>query len=266
MSDPASVSVVTPHPFVFLAMPHSGAIHPGAARAMRPNADFPVTATYCQGSILCEVFNTLWCAALNERSRMPITHFAMLHSDVAPAMDWLEVLVAEQIRTGADVVSAVVPIKTTEGFVSTAIDAPRLCGDAYAMERRLTLSEVWSLPETFSAADCGFPDRDLLVNTGCWVCDFTKPWVEQIEFETFTRIERDAAGMFVHKYMPEDYLFSRRVQQLGGKVLATRKVALEHYGLSPAPNTMPWGSARTDEGKGPLVRPRDLWKTLNWHR
>lgn len=241
--------------FVFLAMPHNGPIIAGAAVAMRPSVDFPVMAVYGEGSILCDVFNTLWCHALNERSRTPITHFAMLHSDVVPRLDWLSILIAEQIRTGADIVSAVVPIKSPEGLVSTVIDGPRLNGDAYAYERRLTMHEVWDLPETFSAADCGFPDRDLLVNSGCWVCDFTKPWVEQVEFETYTQIRRDESGQFVHRCMSEDYLFSRRVQQLGGKVMATRKVPLSHMGTSPAPNTMPWGEMATDSGKPALVMP-----------
>lgn len=250
---PSLASIISPQPFVFLGMPHNGPIEVGASAGMKPRCDFPVQPVFVGGSILCHNFNQLWCRALDMRTQVPITHFAMLHSDVHPEEAWLAKLIDEMERTGADVLSVVSPIKSDSGHVSIAIDAPA-GSDEFEIERVLTTTEVMGLPETFSAADCGFPDRLLLVNTGCWVCDFRKPWVEAAFFETVTAIKRDEAGAFIPKVMSEDWLFSRYVQRAGGKVLATRKASLHHVGAQRFPNNFAWGEA-TDGGKPALVLP-----------
>lgn len=254
-----SVSLVQPPATVFLGMPHCGPIHLGAAKGLyRAEGNLAIMVVGSELSILCHNFNALWSMALNERVRQPIDYFAMLHSDIMPlANDWLQVLIDELRRTGSDVMSAVVPIKTDEGFTSTAIDVDPEdeSADLFAIERKLTMREVASLPETFGAADCGYPDRRLLVNSGCWVADFRKPWVEDVSFDTFTEIGRTEEGLFEPKAMSEDWLFSRFVQRRGGKVMATRKVPLLHFGTARYPNTHAWGTAATDEGKPALVLP-----------
>jgi hypothetical protein len=171
------------------------------------------------------------------------THFAMLHDDIVPQNNWLDALVDELLATGADLLSAVVPIKDVNGMTSTAIDGE----DIFLVERRITMTEVYRLPPTFSAADCGYPSKALLTNSGCWVCDFTKPWRYNIRFTIQDRIRRDPrTGLWQAEVASEDWQFARDVQAQGGKVLATRKVGLAHFGHLPFANNGPWGEAEYD--------------------
>jgi hypothetical protein len=178
-------------------MPHNGDVNMAAARAFYGTpARRAKWYNYTMGcSLLCKGFNELWTLALNNQAELGFTHFAMLHSDIVPEDGWLDLLVDEQQRTGADVVSCVSPLKSGEGLTSTAID-----GDGeWNLSRRLTMREVMKLPETFGVEDCGVPDcspssphwnpnRRLLVNTGCWIADLSKPWVRQFHFRTEDRI------------------------------------------------------------------------------
>src|SRR5215471_18433913 len=118
-----------------------------------------------QGSLLALSFNALWCRALNLAKAGGLDYFAMLHTDVGPNNGWLDALVAELDATGLDVLSVVVPIKDPRGVTSTAL--ARDDGDPFGVFTRLTMQEVFRLPETFTSADVG--GRPLLVNTGCWV-------------------------------------------------------------------------------------------------
>lgn len=239
-------------PIIFLAMPHyCGLVEISAAQAfLTTSADenenrFRIYNAAFGSSLLANTFNVLWCEAINRRSE-GITHFAMLHADIAPEAGFLSKLYSELLAHDADLVSAVVPIKSPDGVTSTAIDSP----DPFEVERRLTMSEVVSLPETFSAADCGYPDRALCVNTGCWIADLRKPWVEQVHFQIFNTIQRDAAGVFRPKVMSEDWDFSRQLHRLGAKVLATRKIKLEHIGPARFGNQTAWGKPLDHMAKG----------------
>lgn len=245
-----------PKPVVFLGMPHYGDVNIHAARAFYAlassgdkcdliHADIP-------SSLLCKAFNQLWCVALNWREKYNITHFGMLHADIVPADDWLDTLLDELERTGADLVSCVVPIKSGEGVTSTAIDS---AGDPFDVGRRLTMREVMQLPETFSAADCGYPDRVLCINTGCWLCKFDGAWVEKVHFNIKDAIVRDADGTFRPKVMSEDWDFSRQLHRLGLDVRATRKVALRHVGGHAYRNDTPWGTYEVDHMAGGVTLP-----------
>jgi hypothetical protein len=41
------------------------------------------------------------------------------------------------------------------------------------------LTEVQRFPETFNNIGARRPHDWLVVNTGLWICDFTRPWVEE---------------------------------------------------------------------------------------
>jgi hypothetical protein len=245
-------------PTVFLAMPHNGPIHAGAAYGLHRcggNLEIMVASTEC--SILCHNFNLALQEAFEARLTQPIDYVAYLHADIMPLDSmWLQIGVDELRRTGADAIAAVAPIKTNAGETSTAIDSAD-GSDPYLIERKLTMQEVCQLPATFDAADCGFPHRRLLINTGCLIIDFRKPWLEDDSFcfETMTRIRRNEAGKRIAEVVPEDWLFSRFVHSRGGRVLATRKIPLEHIGTARYPNTHAWGTAATDGGKPALVLP-----------
>ncbi len=184
-----------------------------------------------------------------ERDRLAeegnVTHFAMLHHDVCPQDGWLDVLMQEILKHDADVVSVAVPIKDNLGLTSTAIDDP---AKVWEVERRVTMTELHRLPETFSAADCGYPGRKLLVNTGCFVCRFDKSWrFPPFRFHIDDVVSYDSDRcVFKAEVRPEDWNFSRHVQQEGGKVLATRKVLLTHSGDVAYTNQEPWGDFKVD--------------------
>lgn len=228
--------------YVVTVMPHYGDVNPESAKSFwcfaTNRQERYDHASYDAGnSLLAHTFNQCWCFALNLRRQRTVTHFAMLHADIVPNNWWLDVLLDEIERTGADMLSAIVPIKSRDGVTSTAIGDPR---DSF-QRRRLTMREVMKLPKTFDVADCGFPDRALFVNTGCWICDFRKPWVEKIWFQIQDRITKNEEGLFVPEVAPEDWDFSRRVAEMGGKVMATRKVKLSHFGPRGHRNDHAWG-------------------------
>lgn len=192
-------------------------------------------------SLLPMSFNALWCEALNERDR-GITHFAMMHDDLCVEDGWLETLLAEMEAHGADVVSAVIPLKDDRGLTSTGVF------DAGNRMRKLSLAEALALPRTFSAADAGYPGCCLLLNTGLWVCRFTEPWVEQVVFRLHDTIIQDSEGKFRPACVSEDWLFSVDCARLGLKTMATTAVKLKHQGVFDYPNFVAWGS-RADEGE-----------------
>jgi hypothetical protein len=196
-------------------------------------------------SLAIRCFNLMWCDALNSRQKYGITHFAMQHDDVAPDEGWLDVLLDELTASGADMLSAVVPIKNGCGCTSTAVDLE----GAPWITRRLTMHEVHQLPETFGLADIPWrlPTSQLVVNSGLWVCDFTKPWVEQVCFGDQTRIIQLPDGEFACEDISEDWDFSRQLNALGLDIRATRKVGLYHE-RPEFTNREPWGAWQRDEG------------------
>jgi len=214
-------------------------------------------------SLAIRCFNMLWCQALNARKTLPITHFAMLHDDICPEPGWLDILLDELDKANADVVSAVVPIKNSSGVTSTAVEVD----GAPWLVRRLTMHEVFELPETFSKVDIAwrFPvDAPLLVNTGLWVCRFSSAWVEQLCFRDHTRVVCQPDGNFVCQDISEDWDFSRQLDQLGRRVFATRRVKLYHE--RPEFNTLKsWGTWKRDESYFDLMEKMRAGRALNSH-
>lgn len=227
----------------FLAVPHYGTIESSTAGALlTASRRFSPYINFEPGSLLAYVFNRLWCEALNMRMERPLTHFAMLHADMAPDPGWLDVLLDELDATGADVMSAVSPIKDQRGLTSTAWqDIETTCVD------RLTMKQIHNLPPTFSAAD-GPKGKRLLVNTGCWVCKLG-PWCEKFTgFHILDWIEKRKDGKFQPGVFSEDWNFSAWCAENGVKVMATRKVQLGHIGKSSYRNESAWGEWEEDYG------------------
>lgn len=193
-------------------------------------------------SLLATCFNSLWCEALNERSE-GVTHFAMMHDDVAPEPMWLDLLLSEQARVRADVLSVVIPLKDDRGLTSTGV----MDWDTHKM-KKLSLAEAHDLPVTFDAATAGYPGHCLLMNTGLWICDLTRPWAEKVVFRLHDTITRDPDGRFRSECVSEDWLFSVDCHRLGLRTYATRAVKVKHRGAFEYPNFVAWGS-REDEGE-----------------
>lgn len=223
---------------IFLGMPGYGKLTAGAARGLWLASQNmgSVFVQQSSGSLLAANFNGLWCSALNlALDGTPVKYFAMLHDDVAPQDFWLDDLIKELEAKQLDVLSVVVPIKDTKGLTSTAIDGE----DSWWMKCRLTMSEVMSLPETFTAEDIG---GQLLVNTGCWVCKFDYEWACKVSFTINDRIApNETTKRWEPQVEPEDWNFSRQCNRLGLKIGATRKIAVSHRGEGDFSNQRVWG-------------------------
>lgn len=237
---------MTDSPVVVLAMPRRGnMVAFGASEGFHllPSiGKCTVLRTYTASSLLDHTFNRLWCAALNIRKTAPVTHFAMIHDDVCPQQGWLDLLVEELAASKADILSAVVPIKGPEGLTSTAVET-----DDVWRPRRLTLHECHKLPITFGDEHAS---GELLLNSGLWVCDIRKPWVDQptpLVFQTLNRITQDDAGDWQAQVRSEDWEFSRAARARGAVLKATRIVSLVHAGEQDYPNDRPWGQWETDQ-------------------
>lgn len=237
---------------VFLCCPSYGGIEPETVASMmqasRPDSDvYPLYRLRQPGSLLGHEFCSYWCEALNVRKEAGLTHFAMIHSDVSAQDWWLEDMVKELERTRADVLSAVIPIKDNRGLTSTGIQNKRT-GEI----DRFTLTQVHAMGKrTFGTQDVKmFPGDRLVVNTGLWVCDFTRPWVEKVHFEVRNGIEKMPDGKFYPTVLPEDWNFSVQCDDLGLRVMATLCVEVCHYGRAKFNNQEIWGHDIDPESSG----------------
>lgn len=228
---------------VFLAYPHTGqVVADSLMAAWQASRSHAVHLVPHASSLLTYNFNRLWAEALNKRAAWGLTHFAMLHSDVVPQYGWLDVLLEEQARVGVQVLSAVIPLKDGRGLTSTAVFYPEA-----QRVLRLTLAEVHTFHPTFGHAGVIQHGGLLLLNTGCFVCDFTQPWVEDVHFWWTDTIVRGPAGTFQAQVMPEDWNFSLWCHGHQVSLAATRAVAVEHHGLAEYSNQTVWGTWQTDQ-------------------
>jgi len=232
---------------VYLALPCYGGVEPGALPGLLlATSAARWTLMPYGGSLLAYTFNNLWVGALNSREAQGWTHFAMHHNDIDAEPGWLDTLMDELDRTGADVVSVAVAIKDTRGLCS--------CGvmEQSGNIRRLTLRELYQLPETFGIEDIAWAPEGshLAVNTGLWVCRFTAPWVEKVCFNIADAIVKGDDGTYRAHVLPEDWNFSRWLHQQGLRVRCTRKVTAGHTGKSRFANDRPWGDWSEDLGDG----------------
>lgn len=212
-------------------------------------------------SLLAAGYNHIWCKALNERKKHNWRYLAILHADIVPEIGWLDKIIDQADHWDADVMSAVVPIKNYLGVTSTAISRP---GDNFSCYSRLTQAQVNDsrMPKSFDihtltralsqqdplAVYQGIthkmpvPDNTyLLVNTGCCVIRIDRDWCEKADFTINDRILKRRDGSFTYEVESEDWYFSRRVAELGGRVMATTAVKLDHIGRYNYPSNQIWG-------------------------
>lgn len=205
-------------------------------------------------SALCSNFNYLWAVALN----MPnITHFAMLHADIFPMAYWLDVLMREMEQENAHMVSTVMAIKDRFGLSSTGIVFD---DNHWTPKRRFTMHELMHMPSTFDAELAGYPGGQLVLNTGCWLADLRDDrWRKEnpdgslyFHFQMNDMIKK-VGGIYRNFFEPEDFYFSRLVQEEGMRAVATRKPQCNHIGTAGYKNEGLWGDWKCDE------RTKDIW-------
>jgi hypothetical protein len=249
-----------PRPKIYVGMPlYTRQVDMDAAVAYleKPSRkiDFDVIGSYKNRSLLPYCFNELYADAINNMLH-GVTHFAMQHGDAVPQVYWLDILYQEQVRLKADMVAAVIPLKDRSGRTSTAIDNPE---NLWA-PRRLTMEEVYNLPETFSIEDIqtagmGDPGGGLLLNTGCFICHLLKPWAMKINpangylqcmFMFRDAIIKNRENKWQAAVASEDWNYSRWLNFENAKLFATRKVKVNHWGDESFTNDHPWGNVATD--------------------
>jgi hypothetical protein len=188
-------------------------------------------------------FNICWLGALNGFEAGEFTHFAMLHGDVFPEDGWIDVLLEEMERLSLGLITATVPIKDGRGLTSSGLIDPSTPWSPY---RRFTVRETLALPETFTAADAGYPGYGLLHNNGCLLADLSRPEFYKLnaagELAIYFRFPRRGIrgenGRWENQGESEDWHFSRMVHESGVPNALTRKVRLTHKEF---PNYEPWG-------------------------
>jgi hypothetical protein len=229
---------------IFLALPrakHHTDEDLNAVRAWASQKHF-VDSYRTRSALITYNCNGLLATALNERATHGWSLFAMLHYDIRPQQFWLDVLVDQLICHSADWMSAVVPLTGKDnGYTSTALAES---ADRLANRRRLTQSQLHHprFPETFDVQMAALaieqlpppyrisqcPRGFLWCNTGCFVVRIDRDWDwTTVCFASDDRLVL-SAGRYLEYVFPEDWTFSHRVAEAGGKVMATRLVKLTH--------------------------------------
>ena len=173
----------------------------------------------------------------------------MLHSDVGVREpDFIFKMLDAMTEHNLSVLSAAVMIKSGEGITSTAID------NREDFPRRLTLTELRKGPETLSNDVCkamfGHP---LLINTGCMIWDMKvlRAMVPNFAFEFHDGwlAKADPAGKrhLVPFFRPEDWLMSRKLNEIGVPFGVTRCVTTLHEGSWTWATDGPSGTWATDQ-------------------
>jgi hypothetical protein len=229
---------------VFIAVPHYGELAPECLSGLvLASQNHKVKIQTNGASLLAHNFNRLWAECQNQRTEKGFTHFAMHHADVSARVNWLDVLLEEMAKHNADVLSVVIPIKDNRGLTSTGLQDPKSRNI-----RRLTLKEVFDLPVTFGVEDTDEPKHILMVNTGLWIGKLGE-WCEEFPgFECRDRVLRLPDGRFVASALSEDWNASGWWHRHGLKVMATRAVAVSHFGRACYGNDTAWGTLVKDPG------------------
>lgn len=217
--------------------PSAGGLHI-SEKIVRPDEVRDVSLMCQQSSLLALNCNVLWCWALNRvHNGERVDYWALQHSDIEPQDFWLDAAIDELEANQLDVLGVVSPIKDQRGVTSIALGSKD--GNNWRPHGRLTMKEIFRLPETFTSKDLGY---DLLINTGCMVVKWNQDWCKKIHFTINDRIAFDPKkGVYFAQVEPEDWFVSRLFHEQGLKVGCTRKIKLGHRGPMSFGNTEPWG-------------------------
>jgi len=194
---------------------------------------------FASGSLLANMFNRLWCNALDLYEAGAADLFLLHHDDIEPrTICWLDVLVQEMRRTGAAILCPVILLKNIGGETSTAMHIPGTW-----RTRRLTIEECWQLPTTFHATDVHklwprMAQTNLVINSGLLLVDLSRPEFlrtdDDGELEFFFTVQdrcvRGDDGRWKAESWSEDWDFSARCTAAGLPVYATTAVEVIHHG------------------------------------
>lgn len=240
---------------IFLAIPtYDGRLESGTSMVAfaAPSQDHWIMPIAKPSSLLPGNCNTLYAWALNARERYKLNWFAMLHADVIPEPFYLDKMVAEAEKHGADLLSRAIPLKDDSGVTSTAISS----GKDFGQFGRLTMKQLRheSFPQTFDIYACcnalerlphplgvsNVPRHALLANTGCMIVRLDRPWSEELFFQNIDAIVRLEDGTFQARDLSEDWFFTRLAAEKGAKVMVTTILTINHRGATDFPGHKDW--------------------------
>lgn len=232
----------------------ASAVHNPSARK-----DLNILKIFSVSSLLATNFNRIWSTAHNWNTEHPtekIKWFFLLHGDIVPEDNWVDKMIALAETHQTDLLSVVVPFKDQSGLTSTAVGSD----DPYNIVSRITMHQLMQLPPTFNAIDAAkllgittLPVPPLLVNSGCIIVNMDAPFARDLYFTINDQIRIDAQGKMYPVTDPEDWFFSRMVQQYGGKVMATREITVAHVGTRQYNNNQVWGATWDDHFAGKII-------------
>lgn len=271
---------------IILGVPSSGMISESSAQASW-NGSLHHRVYRIPSCLSGPNYNNCLIYALNECEQDRYDVHAQIHADLAvvenaeackdcegkgclecgfegqrPYRLWMDVLYEEMTRTGADFISTPMAIKNGFLVTSCGIGNPE---NRWNPWRRFCANEFKQWPDTFTAADVGYPDKYLIHNHA--LCMFnmkSKLWWETDEggciramFNFTEDIRRDGAtGRWVRRQDSEDWAFSRRLWELGAKTVITSKIKTLHHGSMSFENISDDGAwQHGDEGTASQWRP-----------
>lgn len=244
---------------VYLALPCGSNVYAGLLwTVMNASRNHKIMPRMVGSSLANLNFNRLWAEALNKRQEWGHTYFAMAHSDIKAEDGWIDTMIDLMTRHAADVMTAIIPLKSEHGLTSTGI-----MDQEDGRTRRFTMTEAMGMPETFSIRDTLLPKAVLAVNNGLFVCRFDQLWIEELTgFGCDDSIVLGEDGVYRAHTVGEDWRWAKwlSTQRVGGchpgsrplKVMATRKVKVWHHGSSDYDNLSGWGTWETDMEAGAL--------------
>lgn len=211
---------------IYLCQPWSYEIKPKAERS-RKNAcegwadiypesgDTEYFATDIRSTMLCESFNLGVASAKNGEA----DYFAMIHSDMVAPDGWLPTLIKAMDAIDADQIHASACIKDERYLTNTAI-AYSL--DPWSRKRRLSLTEVHSLPDVFTIEDVQKHIDEkavaILPNPGVMVMRMKQWFYDWEGFSTLSRVRKRPDGKYWTESVSEDYVFGYWAAAQGLKV------------------------------------------------
>jgi hypothetical protein len=228
-------------------------------KALAHDSPHDLVITRQSSSLLANCFNSLLATCLQcncedaAAGQSGFDYFAMLHADVVPEPNWLDVLVGEIEKYNLDVIHAVCAMKEPKGRTSTAI---AYSGDPWQPLRRITVRELAKLWPTFTVGivreQLEPAAYALLPNTGClllkmgdWLQNF--PGFEIRDRLIFGPSPGRSESHWQAWTVSEDWNFGFWCAANGVKVGATSKVTTRHIGRIPfMTETSNWGEERDE--------------------
>lgn len=251
-------------PKVMIGVPmHAGTLSAATMMSVCRGSAGSINANFhCLGlSLLAKNFNLLFCLAVYKG----FDYFILHHSDLGvtgcinntfQGKTWVEILISRLEQFNLKALSAVVPIKSPQGFMSSGLET--VAGDAFSL-RRITMKELNNLPSSIITRDDVCKEFGvkssvagaLLINSGLLIMDIRggggvfreKKWDG---FNIIDRIAWNTKGRPESFTIPEDWNFSRWCHENNVSYACTRELTISHIGGSSFENHGVWGTEEHD--------------------